>query len=267
MKYNGLQFNAHAMGALHGVLYTNSLEAFLHWYARGVRHFEVDVNMTRDGAFVLSHDIKRVASQSKKEFLADRRVGILGRAVLNGTPMGLQDGFDLLLEYPNVNFMFDFYPGFFATEDDGSRLLKSFCRAFADNAIRERSLIEVGSLECAKIVQDSGYKNVQLWIDKSDKLYSESEIETLLSHEIRYVSLDPRNITKEYVRALKDVGVIVYSPGYDAYRGCQDAMRLGLDFATMHYPFYRSGSVLGYVGWRMYKRFPRLAGFCERGVL
>ena len=262
-----MKFNAHAMGALHGVQYTNSLEAFRHWYSRGVRHFEVDVNMTSDGAFVLSHDIQRVAKQTKKEFLADRRVGMLDSAVMDGTPMDLQYGFDLLFRYPDVNFMFDFQPVSFSVEGDKVGLLKKFSREFRDANICQRSLIEVGSIEHAKVVQDSGYRNVQLWIGKGDELYDMSKVEVLLNHGIKFVSLDPRCITKEYVAALKGAGVTVYSCGYDEYRGCSRALQIGLDFATMHYPFYRSGHVLGYVGWRMYKKFPRLAGFCEWGFL
>ena len=262
MKYNGLQFNAHAMGALHGVLYTNSLEAFRHWYARGVRHFEVDVNMTRDGAFVLSHDITRVSSQSKKEFLADHRVGILNGGPLlctKGTQIDLEDCFDLMLKYSDVHIMFDFQPAWHNDESDGVRFLERFCRGFINEKIFGRSLIEVGSLEHAKIVQDSGFKNVQLWISKADALYSETGIDVLLKHEIKFVSLDCSKLTRTYVTALKDADITVYSPAWDDYDGVSAAIELGIDFATTHYPFARSGALgrLRYrfhkdIGWRLY---------------
>ncbi len=47
---------AHAGGEIHGLAYTNSLEALNFSYSRGFRYFEVDLNLTTDGQIVLLHD-------------------------------------------------------------------------------------------------------------------------------------------------------------------------------------------------------------------
>jgi glycerophosphoryl diester phosphodiesterase len=47
---------AHAMGALDGVLYSNSLEAFRQNYEAGHRVFEVDLQITADGILATLHD-------------------------------------------------------------------------------------------------------------------------------------------------------------------------------------------------------------------
>ncbi|MDP2492207.1 glycerophosphodiester phosphodiesterase family protein [Vibrio splendidus] len=48
---------SHAMGAIHGLIYTNSFEAFLENYSLGYRYFEVDLQLTQDNEIVLFHDI------------------------------------------------------------------------------------------------------------------------------------------------------------------------------------------------------------------
>ncbi len=47
---------AHAMGAVGGCSYSNSLEAFERNYRRGYRVFEVDLELTSDGVAVLRHN-------------------------------------------------------------------------------------------------------------------------------------------------------------------------------------------------------------------
>lgn len=46
----------HACGAIEGITFTNSLDAFLLWYERGIRFFEIDVARTNDGEYVACHD-------------------------------------------------------------------------------------------------------------------------------------------------------------------------------------------------------------------
>lgn len=47
---------AHGMGGIEGHYRTNSLEAFINAYDRGVRVFEADIHTTKDGIPVLYHD-------------------------------------------------------------------------------------------------------------------------------------------------------------------------------------------------------------------
>lgn len=47
---------AHAMGDVEGVIYTNSKEAFESNYAKGIRFFEIDLQLTSDNYLFLFHD-------------------------------------------------------------------------------------------------------------------------------------------------------------------------------------------------------------------
>ena len=47
---------AHALGGIGGKPYSNSLEAFIENYNKGIRIFEVDLSITSDGYVVCRHD-------------------------------------------------------------------------------------------------------------------------------------------------------------------------------------------------------------------
>jgi len=55
---------AHAMGALDGRAYTNSLEAFKQNYAAGYRLFEVDLQLTSDNKLITIHESHRISQTS-----------------------------------------------------------------------------------------------------------------------------------------------------------------------------------------------------------
>lgn len=50
---------AHALGSIDGRVETNSLEAFLSSYEKGVRVFEADFQITNDGVLVVRHDFEQ----------------------------------------------------------------------------------------------------------------------------------------------------------------------------------------------------------------
>ena len=73
---------AHAGGALHGLIFTNSREALDEHYVRGYRVFELDFEWTSDDRLVLTHDWPLTSAQfgksphvfSRAEFMAGQRV-------------------------------------------------------------------------------------------------------------------------------------------------------------------------------------------------
>ncbi len=54
--YDNYKLVSHAMGSVEGIPYTNSKEAFLYNYERGIRVFEVDLIRAADGILVARHD-------------------------------------------------------------------------------------------------------------------------------------------------------------------------------------------------------------------
>lgn len=105
----GTRIIAHGMGAVEdiwteGSAPLNCLEGFLERYAAGVRAFEADLRLTRDGKVVLRHDwwptdwqegINGAAIPTREEFLSKP---IFGKY----TPLSFQDLLLLLEEYPDV---------------------------------------------------------------------------------------------------------------------------------------------------------------------
>jgi len=94
---------AHALGAIDGTTYTNSLEAFAANYARGFRVFEVDLARTRDGSIVALHEWRNIwpTVPSLAEFKARK---IAGRY----TPATLIDVLTILQSHPDVYLVVDF---------------------------------------------------------------------------------------------------------------------------------------------------------------
>ena len=48
---------AHACGTFNGMVYVNSIEAFINGYEEGFRRFEVDLHMTKEGDLMSIHNI------------------------------------------------------------------------------------------------------------------------------------------------------------------------------------------------------------------
>jgi glycerophosphoryl diester phosphodiesterase len=94
---------AHAFGAIDGVAYTNSLEAFAANYAKGFRVFEVDLARTREGSIVAVHDWR--ATWPTLPDLAEFKAGrIAGRY----TPATLIDVLTMLQSHRDAYLVIDF---------------------------------------------------------------------------------------------------------------------------------------------------------------
>lgn len=109
----GTHVIAHGMGAVEswseGSSPLNCLEGFLAQYAKGVRVFEADLRLTRDGKVVLRHDwwptdwqegINGASIPTREEFLSKP---ILGEY----TPLSFRDLLMLLEKYPDVCIITD----------------------------------------------------------------------------------------------------------------------------------------------------------------
>ena len=56
---NEFTFCMHACGLIYGLMFTNSLEALLYWYSKGIRMFEIDIDYAGDEKFVACHSFSR----------------------------------------------------------------------------------------------------------------------------------------------------------------------------------------------------------------
>lgn len=93
----------HSFGEVDGHSYTGSLEAFQNNYEKGLRVFEVDMEITSDDKVVLRHDwdqkiqegISSADPPTQDQFLS---IPILGEY----TPLSFEDLCSIMMEYPDI---------------------------------------------------------------------------------------------------------------------------------------------------------------------
>lgn len=59
-SWQKMKLYAHAMGAVDGIVYTNSRDAFIQNYEKGCRVFETDISLTEENIPVLCHDWRQI---------------------------------------------------------------------------------------------------------------------------------------------------------------------------------------------------------------
>ena len=98
-----VKFIAHALGNVDGVAYTNSREAFINSYRRGLRYFEADFSPTRDGHLVLFHDGFERRLGLEKNVIQCDLIDILECSFDNKyTILDVNRLFFLMQEYPEI---------------------------------------------------------------------------------------------------------------------------------------------------------------------
>lgn len=88
---------AHGLGAIGDLTTPNCLESFQAAYAAGVRVFEADMRLTRDGQVILRHDYGTDWTQipTREDFLSEKVDGLY-------TPLSFRDLLLLMEQYPDV---------------------------------------------------------------------------------------------------------------------------------------------------------------------
>lgn len=100
---------AHAMGAVGGCSYSNSLDAFEHNYRRGYRVFEVDLELTSDGVAVLRHNWSNFCDTPEFSIQAPPTLERFKQAKIykRFTPLSLDDLVGLMERYADAYVVVD----------------------------------------------------------------------------------------------------------------------------------------------------------------
>ncbi len=100
---------AHAMGAVGGCSYSNSLEAFEHNYRRGYRLFEVDLELTSDGVAVLRHNWSDFCDTPEFSIEAPPSLERYKKSKIYKlfTPLSIDDLVDLMARYEDAYVVVD----------------------------------------------------------------------------------------------------------------------------------------------------------------
>jgi len=102
-QYNPYGFVAHAMGAIDGQPYSNSLEAFQRNYDRGFRVFECDQVLLADGTVLVAHDGLEANYGLNKAFPEATWADLAGHKYLGQyTILRSEDILQLLIQHPDV---------------------------------------------------------------------------------------------------------------------------------------------------------------------
>lgn len=227
----------HGMGSYHKLTAPNSREAFLYWYERGMRIFEVDLAETADKQFVcLSHhmahkDLKRVGISDVPErpedltarwFLSQKLFPYMSGEL---TPLSLEGLIDLLKQYDDVILMLDLFGQFERhTIENFSQWIRRL--AGGDTSVMDRLLIETYNKEMTAIVSEQiPDVHVIFGIDDGAGEGNRISVKQIKEMGVEFVSF-PWNYRLKYpgkLKELKESGLTVLSKTIDNLR--EDALR------------------------------------------
>lgn len=193
-----LKLNAHALGKYKEKLYPNCREAFLNSYYNGFRYFEVDVSITSDNKLVISHETKKVCTETFHQFL---KSGNSDR-----TPLSLNDVFDFMKVHSEIIVMFDFLPGYYSHDIPDE--INLFCQAVVNSGVQERCIIEIYSDCNVKYAKKYAIDNLQMWIEPREKRsapYSDIDdyISFMKKENIRIVSISKGDVIRHPIDVIK----------------------------------------------------------------
>lgn len=122
---------AHALGEWNGENYLNCQEAFETNYQKGVRLFETDISVTKDGKVVLFHDGHEERFGLKKDFTEAEflKAKPFGATLLNLEMLG-----KLLLKFPDARIITDI-------KDDNLKILQELVTTFENQGVDARKAV------------------------------------------------------------------------------------------------------------------------------
>lgn len=145
----------HAMGAINGMAYTNSLEAFLLHYGNGQHFFETDFSLTSDGWLVARHDWEGGWQEGIDEENIPTEEVFLKTALFGKyTPLSLKDIICLMQQHEDVYIITD-------TKDLDPELARKEINILVETAeemdaieVVDRFIIQIYSIEMYQAIKD-----------------------------------------------------------------------------------------------------------------
>lgn len=212
---DSFQYAMHGCGAYKGLRQTNTKEAILHWYGKGVRVMEIDMASTSDGDYVaVAHhldkkDLRRLEifnlpeSRTKDWFMSQKLFSISTSGL---TPLSLKSIVDLMKEKEDLIVMFDLF-GLFS-EQESKQFVEKLNAYIDDLCIWDRCLLETYNTSMIEGI-DAARKdtNIIACVRYEDNINEKEAIspECLLSNGVKFVSYP------WYIKALHPEEIMQYS--------------------------------------------------------
>ena len=188
----------HGNGAYKGLRQTNTLEALEHWYAKGVRIFEIDMARTSDGDYVaVAHylnrrDLRRleifdIPEQCTRDWFMSQKLFSVSTSGL--TPLSLESIVQLLREKKDIIVILDLFGLFqYSEARDFTLRLQGLIK---EDSLWDRILIESYSGDMTEGIQAvAGCANIMACVRSELNENSPQAIspEELLSKNVQFVS-------------------------------------------------------------------------------
>ncbi len=215
------RYIAHAMGGIEGNSYTNSKEAMIKSYNRGLRVFETDVSLSSDGKLILFHSFDKESlsklglpsawekdNPTEKEFLSKK---ILNRY----TTMNFEDVAKYMKDHKDMYLVIDL------KKND----LKEVEKAYKE-LVRVTKTVDPTVLNriIPQIYYEEMYRPVMNIYDFKSMIYTTYRIEELVvnkivdfsyEHGIKIVAANRFKFSKELTDKLVDRGISLYMFTYN----------------------------------------------------
>lgn len=221
---NSFEYAMHGNGAYRGLRQTNTLDAMLYWYQRGVRVFEIDMARTSDDQYVaVAHylnkkDLRRLEifelpAQCTADWFMKRKLFSVSTRGLK--PLSLQMIVDLLCSHQDMIVMLDLFGMF--TLDEAEHFVKSLRDIISDREdLWKRILIETYNSEMMDGIQKvSDNVNIISCVRYEENEKDEHTVkpQELLSRGVHFVSY-PWYCSESHPGEVEDFagnGLIVFS--------------------------------------------------------
>lgn len=220
---NGFHYAMHGNGAYKGLRQTNTEDALLYWYHKGIRIFEIDMAKTDDEQYVaVAHDLndnslKRLEifdipkTRTADWFMMQKLFDVSTKGL---KPLSLQGILDILVEHQDIIVMLDLF-GMFSKEES-AKFTQVLCDLVTDRSIENRLLLEAYNFEMIEGISSNAERfNVIYCARYEDNLHDTKAVsaEELILDNVKFVSY-PWYCTKFHPGEIEDYvkhGIIVFS--------------------------------------------------------
>ena len=214
--YDWKDFNliAHALGARHGSIHTNSKEAFIESYLNGFRVFEVDLFLTSDERLVAIHE-NRILRQitNEREVTSDFILNHQFFKEKGITPLSFEDIAQLMIEHPDIFLITD------TKAIDKETVQKQFLYIYEtanrkNPEILNRIIPQIYHESMLMYIEEIYSFKEYIWTLYQTPLISDDAIISFLERNQKITVLttpynSPR-LTREFVSRLNELNVLVY---------------------------------------------------------
>jgi len=217
---NPAGFVAHGAGGVYGERITNSLEALEESYDNGFRFFEVDVEKTTDGKYILLHDWGRLKwlynsepePCSMQEFLNLKMVKGLTQLTLDGLMRWMQ-------EHSDAYAVID-------AKSDGLKVYKYIKDKYL--TVSSRVIPQAMSFEEYAELEKMGYKHIILTLYRK-KYTAEQILEFEESHPLFAVTMYKDIAKTELPAKLKERKIFLYAHTINDPEEVKELKKVGID--------------------------------------